>query len=139
MFKRLLFPELPSSRVSAALLLLRVIAGSAFMIHGWTKIQNPFHWMGADSSMPGILQALAALSEFGGGLAWVIGAVTPLASLGIACTMVVAVHKHAVELGGPFVGKGGYELPLVFLGVAALFMIIGPGRYSVDAYLGRKR
>ncbi|PWB78822.1 MAG: DoxX family protein, partial [Holophagae bacterium] len=72
-----------------ALLLVRVVAGFAFMLHGWGKIQNAFGWMGPDAFAPGIFQALAALSEFGGGLAWILGLLTPLASLGIACTMAV--------------------------------------------------
>jgi putative oxidoreductase len=47
--------------------------GTAFLFHGWSKIQNPFGWMGPQSCMPGILLALAALSEFGGGLALIVG------------------------------------------------------------------
>ncbi|HSN54816.1 MAG TPA: DoxX family membrane protein, partial [Candidatus Sulfomarinibacteraceae bacterium] len=51
--------------VDGALLLLRLVAGLAFMFHGWGKIQNPFGWMGPDGFAPGFLQGLAALSEFG--------------------------------------------------------------------------
>jgi len=68
----LLFPPRPSGRFGVVLLLLRVVAGAAFMFHGWPKIQNPLGWMGDISSMPSPLQALAALSEFGGGLAWLL-------------------------------------------------------------------
>jgi putative oxidoreductase len=89
-----------------ALLALRLVAGAAFMQHGFHKIQNPFSWMGADSSMPGLLQALAAVSEFGGGFAWIIGFLVPIASFGIFCTMVVAVSRH-LSHGDAFVGKGG--------------------------------
>ena len=74
-----------------SLLLLRFVAGLAFMFHGWGKIQNPFGWLGPDAPVPGIFQALAALSEFGGGLAWIIGLLNPLASLGIAITMAVGL------------------------------------------------
>jgi uncharacterized membrane protein YphA (DoxX/SURF4 family) len=82
-----------------ALLFLRVVAGLAFTLHGWGKIQNPFGWMGPDGFAPGIFQALAALSEFGGGLAWILGLLTPLASLGIASTMAVAFSFHAIVRG----------------------------------------
>jgi putative oxidoreductase len=85
-----------SGRVSTGLLLLRIVAGLAFMFHGWGKIKNPTGWMGPDANIPGILQALAAISEFGGGLAWILGALTPLASFGLACTMAVAAYTHAV-------------------------------------------
>jgi putative oxidoreductase len=136
---KLLFPQPTNEAVHAALLVLRVVAGAAFIQHGLSKIKNPFGWMGADSAMPGVLQALAAISEFGGGIAWILGALTPLASLGILSTMVVAAGKH-IGKGDPFVGRGGsYELALVFLSVALLLLVCGPGRYSVDAFLYRRR
>ena len=134
-----LVPE-QSSRTSLALLCLRVVAGAAFMFHGWSKIQTPFSWMGADSAVPGFLQALAAISEFFGGLGWILGLLTPLASFGMACTMLVAVHKHAIERGDPFVGKGAtYELSLLFLMMSIGFLLTGPGRYSLDALVFRRR
>ncbi len=137
--KGLMFPTVTGGRTHAALVALRVIAGVGLMLHGLPKIQNPFGWMGPDSGMPGILQALAALSEFGGGLAWILGALTPLASLGVLATMAVAVMTHAAQ-GHPFVGRSGsYEAALVYLGVALVFMLSGPGRFSLDALLARVR
>lgn len=125
-----------------ALLLLRVVAGLAFMQHGWSKIQNPFGWMGEDAWAPSVFQGLAALSEFGGGLAWILGLVTPLASLGLACTMIVAASMHAFWRGDPFVASGGgasYELAVVYLCVAIVLMAAGPGRFSLDERLFGKR
>jgi putative oxidoreductase len=117
-----------------SLLLLRFVAGLAFMFHGWGKIQNPFGWMGPDAPVPGIFQALAALSEFGGGLAWIIGLLTPLASLGIAITMAVAFSMHAFINGDPFVSTGGpsYELAALYFCIAVLLIAFGPGRFSID-------
>ncbi|MEJ2582707.1 MAG: DoxX family protein [Acidobacteriota bacterium] len=117
-----------------SLLLLRFVAGLAFMLHGWGKIQNPFGWMGPEAFAPGFLQALAALSEFGGGLAWIIGVITPLASLGIACTMAVAVYMHAIMRGDPFVSVGGsaYELAALYFCISVLLVATGPGRFSLD-------
>jgi putative oxidoreductase len=117
------------------LLLLRLVAGVAFMIHGWGKIQNPFGWMGPDAPVPGFLQGLAALSEFGGGLAWILGLLTPLASFGLLCTMSVAVYFHAIVRGDPFVSKGeggAYELAAIYFCIALLLMLGGPGRFSLD-------
>ena len=117
-----------------ALLLLRLVAGLAFVIHGWPKIQSPFGWMGPDAFAPGLLQALAALSEFGGAIAWILGLLMPLASLGIACTMGVAVCMHVFMRGDPFVSAGGssYELAAVYFCVSILLLAAGPGRFSVD-------
>jgi putative oxidoreductase len=123
---------------SLGLLFLRVLAGVAMMIHGWPKIQAPLNWMGPDSAIPGAFQALAALAEFGGGLAWILGLLMPLASFGMGCTMAVAVYFHAIVRGDPFVGQGGsYELAAVYFVISVLFLLSGPGRYSVDHKLFR--
>jgi putative oxidoreductase len=127
-----------STFADLALLFLRVVAGLAFMLHGWGKIQDPFGWMGPDSFAPGIFQALAALSEFGGGLAWILGLLTPLASLGIACTMAVAFSFHAIMRGDPFVSMTGgpnFELAAVYFSIALLLLALGPGRVSLDRRL----
>jgi putative oxidoreductase len=137
------FPTMPASRrVNATLLLLRLVAGVAFMMHGWGKIQMPVSWMGPQATTPGWLQFLAALSEFGGGLAWVIGLLVPLASFGIACTMAVAVYLHMIVLKDPFVnltGGNSYELGLIFFSIALFLMVQGPGRYSLDMIFSRRR
>lgn len=88
--------------------------------------------MGPDAGMSAVLQALAALSEFGGGIAWILGLLTPIASLGIAFTMAVAVARHALR-HDPFIG--GYELAAVYLCVALTLLLAGPGRYSLDRAL----
>ncbi len=133
--KRFLSVPEHSTFADVALLLLRFVAGLAFMMHGWTKIQNPFGWMGPEAPVPGFLQGLAALAEFGGGLAWILGLLTPLASLGIACTMAVAFSLHAIVNGDPFVSMTGgpsYELAAIFLCIALLLLAMGPGRFSLD-------
>lgn len=128
-----------SCKGSAALLVLRLVAGVAFMLHGWGKIQHPFSWMPPEAPIPGFLQGLAALSEFGGGLAWVLGLLTPLASLGILCTMAVAVLFH-VSNGDSFVSMGGasFEPALGYFAVALVMLFVGPGKYSVDRMVCKK-
>ena len=122
---------------SLALLALRVIVGLAFMHHGWGKMQNPMAWMGPEAPVPAFLQFLAAFSEFGGGLAWILGLLTPVACFGIGSTMIVAMSLHAFVLKDPFVAmsKGGssYELAIVYLATAFLFFMMGPGSISFDA------
>jgi len=123
-----------SPTLSFCLLLLRVVVGLAFMYHGWSKIQDPLAWMGTESSIPGVLQLLAAVSEFFGGLAWILGLLTPIASLGIIATMAVAVWMHMMVFGDPFVSSSGgsYELAAVYLVIAILLFFAGPGRYALD-------
>lgn len=125
---------------SFALLVLRVVAGLAFMLHGWSKIQNPFGWMGQEAGSPALLQGLAALSEFGGGLCWILGLLMPIASFGILSTMGVAVLFH-LSKGDPFVahGAGSYELALVYFSIALVLMFCGPGKFSLDRRLFGER
>ncbi len=121
---------------SVGLLLLRLVMGVAFVLHGWGKIQNPMGWMGPEATMPAILQALAAISEFGGGLALIAGLLTRLASLGITSVMVVALATVHLPMEHPFVAaKGGpsFELPAVYLACAIMLFILGPGKFSLDA------
>ena len=131
-----------SASASFGLLLLRLVVGLAFVFHGWGKIQDPLHWMGPDAGTPGVFQALAALSEFGGGMAWMLGLLTPLASFGIACTMAVAVYTHAIVMGDPFAMRqsgGSYEPAGVYLCIALLLLLAGPGRFSLDRILFGER
>jgi putative oxidoreductase len=133
-----IYGSFPDCRKSIGLLLLRVIVGLAFVQHGWGKIQTPFSWMGPDAPVPGFFQFLAALSEFGGGLAITFGLVTPLALLGILSTMTVALLMVHIPAGHPWVGSGqgpSYELPLAYWTVAVTLLLTGPGKFSLDALL----
>ena len=59
--------------------------------------------MGPDAPVPGVFQGLAALAEFGGGLCWALGVLTPLASFLILCDMAVALGMVHLPQGHPLV------------------------------------
>lgn len=129
---------------SWALLFLRLVMGVAFALHGWGKIQAPFSWMPAGSGLPipGFFQFLAAFSEFGGGIALILGLVFPLASLGMAITMAVATFVHAFIFKDPFVASGigsSYEPALSYLAISLVLMTVGPGKYSLDSKIFGKK
>jgi putative oxidoreductase len=137
---RWLFTDTKSLRGSAALLLLRVIMGAAFILHGLGKINSDAGWMGwAGDSYPPHLQAAAVAAEFGGGIALILGVLTPLAALGLAVTMAVAVFDVHVPKGDVFVAtgpdQGSYELGAVYLACSLALLLLGPGRFSVDGCL----
>jgi putative oxidoreductase len=128
---------------AVGLLLLRLVAGGAMMLHGWPKLQHAFSWMGSQAPVPGILQALAALAEFGGGLCWILGLLTPLASFLVLCTMATALGMVHLPQGHPFVssapGGPSYEPALDYLAIAVALLLIGSGRLSLDALLFGRR
>jgi putative oxidoreductase len=135
------YPRFVTGPGAVGLLLLRIVMGAAFMFHGWYKLQSPggaFAWMGPDAPVPGLFQGLAVLAEFGGGLGLIVGFLTPLAALGIAGTMVVALAMVHLPHGDPFVGMPGkpsFELAASYLAGAILFLLIGPGVLSLDRLL----
>ena len=133
-----IFGEFVGGRAAWGLLIVRVVFGLGIAQHGWGKIQHPFDWMGPDAPTPGFLQALAALSEFGGGIALILGLLTPLAMFGLAITMIVAATTVHIPAGDPFVARGGgrsYELAAAYLAVSLLALIAGPGKLSLDAQI----
>ena len=137
-----LFGPFVVGRPALGLLLVRLVFGGALVLHGLGKIQNPFHWMDRmPAPAPGIFQGLAALSEFGGGLALIVGLLTPLACLGIISTMVVAFAKVHLPAGNPFVANGGasFETVAFFAVVALALLVSGPGALSLDARLFGRR
>lgn len=140
---RLFFVDYVGGRGAWGLLIVRLIFGAGIMLHGWGKIQHPFSWMGPDAGVPGVLQFLAALSEFGGGLALILGLLTPLAMFGLACTMLYAIFVVHVPRGDSFVaqgpGKGSYEIAAAYLAITLLMILTGPGIYSLDAKLFGRR
>jgi len=130
----------PSGRTGLGLLLIRLVVGAAFVVHGFGKITSPlgaFGWMGPHAPVPGILQAAAALAEFGGGFALILGLVFPLASLGILITMSVAIGMVHIPMHTPWIAmKGDTAESAVFYWVTSLALLItGPGVYSLDALL----
>jgi putative oxidoreductase len=135
MIRRVFSAPSHTTAADIALLLIRLVAGTAFIWHGAVKIQSPFNWMGANAFAPGWLQGLAALAEFGGGILLIFGFLTALGALGIACTMAVAIFVEAVMLHSPFVSSTGgssWELAATYLALMITLKLIGPGRFSMD-------
>ena len=139
---KLYFGNFVGGNGALGLLIVRIVFGAGIMLHGLGKIQHPFSWMGPGARMPAALQALAALSEFGGGLALMLGLLVPLAMFGLVCTMAVAIFTVHIPRGDAFVARGGggsFELAALYLSVALLMILLGPGTLSLDAKLFGKR
>ena len=125
---------------AVGIFIMRVFLGYAMASHGQGKMLTPFSWM-KGSDVPGFLQALAAFSEFFGGLAIMFGVLTPLACLGVMSTMFVAILSHVMRGEAYFVAPQGvknanaYEDAAVYFFFALTVFLTGPGLLSVDAAL----
>ena len=127
------------------LLILRVVVGLTLAGHGAQKV---FGWWGGPG-MAGWTQTVeklrirpaqpwawvAALSELGGGLLFAFGFLSPLGSLAIAGSMLVAIATVHLSRGF-WVTKGGYEFNLALIAAVAAIALTGPGAYSLDSALG---
>lgn len=124
-----------------ALTALRVTVGIIFITHGWSKVMDYEQWTAnvAGLGLPTYMAPVAIAGELGGGAGLVLGALTPVAALGVLSVMVTAIWK--VHLGhGLLAQGGGFEYPLTMAMVAIFFTARGAGPYSVDSLIfGRGR
>ncbi|MBH9967325.1 oxidoreductase [Bacillus sp. MKU004] len=130
--------------LSLGLLIIRLVIGVLFIGHGAQKLFGWFGghglkgtggWFESIGMKPGVtLALLAGLSEFVGGLLFVLGLLTPLAGILIAATMLMAIIKVHGQ-NGIWVTSNGYEYNLTLIAVAIGVALIGPGQYALDAFL----
>ena len=128
------------------LLVMRVVFGLIYAAHGAQKL---FGWFGGYgiAGTGGFLETLgfrpgktfataAGLGEFLGGLLLALGFLGPVGPALMVSGMLVAiitVHRKNKF----FVATNGMEHPLTFLTAAVGLALTGPGRYSLDAALGK--
>ncbi|MCZ0960600.1 DoxX family protein [Paracoccus benzoatiresistens] len=120
-------------------LYMRVIAGAAFMVHGWPKILDPMARIGMVEGLgfhPGWFWApLLAATEFFGGLMLVLGLLTRPAAFACSIVLCVTTWFHWVVQAEGF---GGAETSLLWLSITLYFVAHGGGRFSVDRAIGRQ-
>lgn len=134
-----------SSVDDSAKMIVRLVHGSLIAGHGAQKLFGHFNGPGLEGTSgfmemlglrPGRPWAfLAGLSEFGGGVLTALGLFNPLGPLGVIASMSMATAK--AHWGKPiWVTEGGAELPVTNTAIATIFLISGPGKYSLDRALG---
>jgi putative oxidoreductase len=135
---------------------LRLIVGYGFMQHGFAKLSRSpdafavvLHAIGVPA--PHLMAWLTILIEVFGGLAVLLGALVPLASLPMAAVLLVAIFTvHlpygfssikliSVTSGHAQLGPPGYETNLLYLACLAALVLGGSGPMAMDSYLKRKR
>ena len=142
----------PSSRISLAALLLRVVFGGAMLtVYGLPKLADFAHWVEAFPTPfgwnPTVAMGLIVLAEVGCAALVLAGWKTRWAALPLVLAMAVAllvVHGgagwNAVDAvtGLPRQGGGEQERSALYLTGFAAIALLGGGRWSVDGWLQRR-
>ena len=81
---------------------------------------------------PLVWALLSACTEFFGGILLIVGLLSRLVSIPILIDMIVALWIYRAE------GFGGYDFNLALIAMAAMVLLSGPGRISIDALLFRR-
>jgi len=133
--RAVIFPAVSNRRVGAALFLLRLFVGIAFIQHGSGKLMHPAEFA-ADFGIPVWLAFVTMLTQLIGGILLIVGALTPLAALGIAGTMIPATI-FLVQRGEPFINPAGHswENSAFYLTAGICLALGGAGSWSLDAWL----
>lgn len=131
--------------IDVGLLLLRVLVGVTFSLHGMQKLFGWFGGGGLDGTATwfaslgfgdGRTAALAAGgSELIGGLGLALGLLTPLSAAAMIGTMTTAGLVNNAE-NGFWSARKGWELNGYLVVVAWAVATTGPGRWSLDRALG---
>ena len=124
--------------VSTALLILRIGIACFMLTHGWPKLMkllaggeiqflDPFG-LGATASF-----VLAIFAEVLCSFLLLFGLATRWATIPLIITMLVAIFvAHAAD------GFQKQELPGHYVLVYLFLLLVGPGKYSLDYFIGRK-
>jgi putative oxidoreductase len=124
--------------VSFAMLLLRVWVGAMMAFsHGWGKFMGYAERSASFSDPLGVGSAtslaLAIFAELFCSIALALGLFTRAVAIPIMFTMLTVIT--IVHANDPW---GKKELPLMFLAPLIVIVIVGPGKYSLDASLFKK-
>src|SRR5271169_7076055 len=131
---------------------LRLIVGYGFMEHGFAKLARgpdafPAILQALDVPLPHLMGWLTILVEILGGLAVLLGALVPLASIPMAAVLLVAVFTvhlpygfssiklQAVTAAGAQFGPPGFETDLLYLACLAALVIGGSGPLAIDGLI----
>ena len=144
--------RLLSTTDSVAPTIARLTLGLVMFPHGAQKALGWFGGYGYSGTMgfftgtmhiPAVFAFLAIAAEFAGSLALIAGLFSRVAALGIAGVMAVAIATTHLTNGffmnwtGAQKGEG-FEYHLFALGLAAIVLVWGGGKGSVDGRLARK-
>jgi len=125
------FVDLPS-------LILRLAIGTLFIVHGYPKLTAAQRAQGGawmkSMGMPAAMIPFAGVVEFFGGLALILGILTPIVAALSALWMLSTTWLVTTKAKKKYVG--GYEIDITLFLAALALALLGSGIYSIDHLLG---
>lgn len=126
------------------LLILRLVLGIAFVVHGWSKLTGgPGNMVGffggAGIPIPALMVWIVTIVELVGGILLIVGFLTQIAGVLLTIDMLAAILFVAGR--GALIENGGisWEKEAVFAAAALCLALAGPGLFAVDAMVGESR
>ena len=129
--------ERDRSAIAWALLVARVVVGVIFMAHGSQKLFGAFGGPGLAGvvKMMGPVGYPVSVAEFFGGLGLLVGVLSRFSAFWLIVNMIGAIILVNAK-NGFFLGpKPGLEYALARIGLLAVILLAGPGRFSLGRWL----
>ncbi len=125
------------------LLILRIVTGAGLVIHGYAIAKGGRVQAGQsmkNMGIPPFTADLATVLMFLGGIFLVIGLLTPLVGLFFVIQFGAIILMKISKMHTKFIsteqGKPTYEIDVLYLLLALVFLVLGAGPYSLDHLLG---
>mgnify|MGYP001477621769 CR=1 FL=1 len=125
------------------LLILRIVTGAGLAIHGYPLAKGgrvKAGQMMKSMGIPPFTADLSAVLMFLGGIFLVIGLLTPLVGLFFVILFGSIILMKMSKMHAKFIstepGKQTYEIDVLYLLLALIFLVLGAGPYSLDHLLG---
>ncbi len=129
-------PARDRAAVDISLLIIRVIVGIIFAVHGAQKVFGAFGGQGLSKivEMMGPIGYLVSIGECFGGIGLIFGFLSRFSAAANIVIMIGAIYMvHGKN--GFLLSNSGYEYNLALVGLLAPILIAGPGRFSIGQFL----
>lgn len=126
------------SKFNLGLLIIRLVLGLIFIVHGLLKLQNlestSLYFTQLHIPFPAVMAYVVGIIEVAGGLFLALGFFITVVNLLFMIIMAVAI----LTVGWPKGFVDGYEFPLTLFFLSLALMCTGPGEWTAKRLFRKK-